>query len=240
MPDAASNLLWHGFAVQKAGNGRAEYEDAFAGDAQTGRFAVADGASESAFAATWAELLVEHFVRQRGAWSAWLPSARRRWQEQCERPDVPWYLEEKIAEGAFATFLGVSFRGRDRWQAAAVGDCCLFQVRGDELRRAFPVRRSQDFGNRPDLLCSRSRPGGGKTKRFRLRADWSDGDVLLLATDALAQWFLRNVEEGGKPWNELLGLETQEQFANRIQEMRETKQARNDDATLLVIKKSSS
>jgi hypothetical protein len=119
-----------------------------------------------------------------------------------------------------------------------VGDCCLFQVRAGALRRAFPVRRSRDFGNRPALLGSRPRPGGARTKRYRLRGDWSGRDVLLLATDALAEWFLRDAEGGGRPWQELLGLETPEQFAGWVEAMRETKQLHNDDVTLLVIRPS--
>jgi hypothetical protein len=234
MHDALPNLVWRHFAVPKAGNGGTELEDACAGDPRQGRFAVADGASESAFAATWAKLLVENFVTQRERWSDWLDDSRRRWDEQCRGAGLPWYLEEKIGEGAFATFLGVSFRGHDRWRATAVGDSCLFQVRGDKLRETFPVGRSQDFDNRPDLLCSRPLPTGDG-RRVRLQGDWGDRDVLLLATDALAQWFLRDVEEGKKPWYELLGLQTQGHFADWVHCLRAANRARNDDMTLLVI-----
>jgi Protein phosphatase 2C len=235
MTNACPSLVCKAFAVPKAGHRREEYEDAFAADPETGRFAVADGAAESAFAATWANLLVGHYVQQPGPWSQWLPVARQRWQQQCARADMPWYLEEKFEQGAFATFLGVSFRGPDRWRAGAVGDCCLFQVRGSQLRQAFPVGHSATFGNQPALLCSRSTAAGGKVKRVRLEADWCAGDRMLLITDALAQWFLRNVEENRKPWHDLLGMRSQEQFAVRVQALRDAKEIRNDDATLVVI-----
>jgi hypothetical protein len=228
-------FVWKAFAVPKAGHTRAEFEDAFAGDPQTGRFAVADGASESAFAATWANLLVEHYVQHPGPWSGWLPAARARWLEQCHSADMPWYLEDKFTDGAFATLLTLSFRGPERWQARAVGDCCVFHLRGEHLRRAFPVRRSEDFGNQPALLCSRSPGVGRKVKRSRLRGRWRRGDRLLVTTDALAQWFLRKVEEDRTPWNDVLGLETREAFVSWVQRLRDAREIRNDDVTLLVI-----
>jgi hypothetical protein len=235
MHDALPNLAWHHFAVPKAGNRRAEFEDACAGDAQACRFAVADGASESAYAATWAKLLVESYVRKRGRWSTHLALTRRRWQERCPLTDLPWYLEEKIDEGAFAAFLGVSFHGWDDWRAYAVGDTCLFHVRGDELQRSFPVRHSKEFGNRPNLLGSRSPANGNETDCARMRARWFDKDVLLLATDALAEWFLRQAEAGGKPWQELLGVGSPRHFADWVLRMRAAERLRNDDVTLLVI-----
>jgi serine/threonine protein phosphatase PrpC len=235
MSHARLSLVWRAFAVPKAGNSPDEFEDAFAADPHSGRFAVADGASESAGAGTWARLLVESCVQRPGRWPNWLPSARRRWQELCQGPDLPWYLEQKIAEGAFATLLGVSFRGRARLQAAAGGDSCLFLVRGAGLRRAFPVRRSRDFSNRPVLLSSRTHPAESKVKRWTLSADWQRGDRLLLTTDALAQWFLQQVEDGQQPWDELHGLQTQDQFAAWIQQARAGGQLRNDDVTLLAV-----
>src|SRR6266404_6244133 len=50
-------LSWHAFAVPKRGNSTEEYEDAFAANPNAGRFAIADGASESSFASLWAKLL---------------------------------------------------------------------------------------------------------------------------------------------------------------------------------------
>ncbi len=235
MARAASRLAWRAFAVPKAGHSGEELEDACAGDPETGRFAIADGASESAFAATWASLLVEAFVAKRGRWPAWLTSVRKRWQKDCQPADMAWYLEEKLAEGAFATFLGVSFAGVNRWKAVAVGDCCLFHVRGERLRRAFPVRHSEDFTNHPASLCSRSHSRARSVKHLRRAGDWRLGDLLVLTTDALAQWFLRKVEEGGTPWREVLGMESQEQFAGWIKRMREAKEIRNDDVTTIII-----
>ncbi len=54
---------WRVFALPKRGHRLEEYEDAYAGNPDGGRFAVADGAAESSFANVWAQLLVSGFVR---------------------------------------------------------------------------------------------------------------------------------------------------------------------------------
>ena len=63
-------LTWQSFFLPKRGNAAEEYEDAFAGDPASGRFAIADGASESCFAAAWAKIVVESYVKTPGSWSA--------------------------------------------------------------------------------------------------------------------------------------------------------------------------
>src|SRR5260370_42032120 len=72
---------WRALSVPKHGHTEDEYEDAWAADPDAGRFAVADGASESAFAGLWARLLVEGFVAapQPPALLLWLAVPRRRW-----------------------------------------------------------------------------------------------------------------------------------------------------------------
>ena len=50
MASADSPLRWSVLRLPKQGNTDAEYEDAWAADAAAGRFAVADGASETSFA----------------------------------------------------------------------------------------------------------------------------------------------------------------------------------------------
>src|SRR5262245_4614002 len=120
MPEHERPLRWRGFRLPKRGNTPDEYEDALAGDPAAGRFAVADGASESAFAGEWARLLAEGFVRAAGPWEGWLPGARARWAAEAGGRPMAWYEEAKFQEGAFATLLGLH-AGRRRWHAWAVG-----------------------------------------------------------------------------------------------------------------------
>src|SRR5436853_480862 len=157
-------LSWQSHFLPKRGHTLEEYEDACAVDGLAGRFAIADGASESSFAGAWAKIAAESFVATPGPWSRWLPPARLRWHNMFAGLDLPWYAEDPFKQGAFATLLGLALTPGGSgtlasWQAWAVGDCCLFQVRHNALLRAFPIRRSADFDSRPQLLGSRdSRP----------------------------------------------------------------------------------
>ncbi len=227
-------LNWCVFTLAKAGHGREEYEDAYGADASAGRFAIADGASESSFAGAWAQLLVAGFIGQPSSWSGWLPAARQAWQERFQDIAASWYVEEKVREGAYATFLGVTFDGCGQgWKAVAVGDCCLFHVRAGRLLHAFPVKDADAFGNQPDLIGSR--PNSKPIQRLRLEGEWQELDVLLLMTDALAQSFLRKVANSDESWKEILSLRTQAAFEAWTTKNRETKELRNDDVTLMVI-----
>jgi hypothetical protein len=241
------SIRFQAFWLPKRGNAVEEYEDAHHGAPERGRFAIADGASESSFAAQWARLLVEAFVEgaapQPGPWSNWLPAIQQQWQAEVGGRELPWYAETKVQQGAFATFLGVAvkshagiMRTRRRWLAVAVGDSCLFQVRAGKLRRAFPIERARDFSNAPWLVGSRGGSTALEEKTVRGHGDWAAGDRLWLMTDALAQWFLEVVEAGHRPWEALepllSGPQPEARFAEWIEALRQTRALRNDDVTL--------
>jgi hypothetical protein len=180
------------FHVPKRGNAETEYEDACFPDntlereVTEFRCAIADGASESAFANVWARLLVRSFGRRRLR----LGRIRRLWQRAISGQPLPWYLETKIRFGAHAAFVGLSIRdgsangngqaakddapaeppewlelplggeapapAAGSWRALAVGDSCLFHVRDGELLTVGPVIASDQFDNTPTLLSSKS------------------------------------------------------------------------------------
>ncbi len=237
------------FWLPKSGLSSDDYEDAFQCDEVRCRCAIADGATESSFAGRWARLLVEDFVnrtvnRPVQRWPARLPALRQKWWTEVNGRAMSWYAEEKLAEGASATFLGLVFRdlpvlGWKRWQALAVGDSCLFQVRRGRLITAFPVTAATDFGSTPALVNSSSE--SAVVRRY-LSGSWRGGDWFWLMTDALAQWFLRQHEDGRHPEADVQALldsdpiRSHEAFLNWIARRREEQQMRNDDVTLVAIK----
>ncbi len=243
------SLRWQAFHTHKRGNTPEEYEDAFAGDAAKARFAVADGASESSFVATWAKLLVEGFVSAEGkAWRdlAWLAPARQRWAAEVDDRPLPWYAEEKREQGAYATLLGIAFHETRTkaempvWYALAIGDSCLFRLRAGKLRYSFPMTRADDFGNLPGLLGSRGRPADTPQPAVkRARGQCRPGDRLLLTTDALAEWMLRRNEQEQRPADDIERLLAEsaphDAFTGWIEERRNQQGLRNDDVTLMVI-----
>jgi hypothetical protein len=244
MAPAASTLFWQALGRPKRGHAADEYEDAWAANARAGRFAIADGASESSYAALWARLLTETFVglaQWPGMEEDWLAAPRRRWAESTGGLNLPWYAEAKQAQGAFATLLGVTAEpgseGRPgKWRALAVGDSCLFRVRGGRLSRAFPVGRSTDFDNRPRLVGSRDGPA---LKVEKTKGSLEPGDRLFLMTDALAQWFLDRTERGERPWEVIESLladaDPPAAFAAWVEDRRDKDDLRNDDVTLLAV-----
>jgi hypothetical protein len=246
---------WQAFHLPRGGHTADEYEDAFAARADGRRFAIADGASESSFAGQWSRLLVESFTsaapHPRTA-AAWLRPLRQQWLKTVDNLSLPWYAEAKRAQGAFATFLGLIFApsrsgtilgegdsqspasaSTGHWRAVAVGDCCLFQVRRDALRTVFPIARSNDFNNRPELISSLQ---GARLDLKRRQGSWRPGDQFLLMTDALAHWFVLEVERGNRPWQAAESIRNATTaFPGWIGELRKSAQLRNDDVTLVTI-----
>ena len=227
-----------GFRLARRGLSADECEDAWAVDADVSRVAVADGATESAYPGVWARLLVERFTSEPGEWPGWIAEVQPGWLEAVtQTPPVPWFVEQSLARGAFATFLGVSF-AEDSADAIAVGDSCLFHVRDDYLERSFPLEKSSEFGNTPWLVGSRTSPDEVPRRRgMSCRIDLMAGDRLWLMTDALARWFLVEKEAGRRPWAVLaaLGDRPDDEWAAWVEGLRDARELRNDDTTIVGI-----
>lgn len=255
------------FRAPKAGSTLAEYEDAATvgpppvgeGDFAECRLcaAVADGASEAMLAGRWARNLVTAFTvappsadlaavlgEAVAAWDADVDSYLA--EREADGRPIQWYEEPGLARGAFATILGMrlidkvrTFSLEGQFDAWALGDACLFQVRDDVLFAAFPIDDPAAFGSSPDLAASRPSDFSLVTQRIlHIRGLWRSGDVFYLATDALAQWFLSAVASGGQPWKPLVDLGTvdgPDDFQSWVSERRAAGELRNDDTTLLRI-----
>ena len=233
------------FCCPKLGNSPEEYEDAWAQRhtrTPAGiRVAVADGATESSFAKLWAVLLAESYVRSELAgeeFFARLKPARRLWQRRLAGRPLPWFASEKAEQGAFAAFLGVQIDAhKNRWTALAVGDCCLMQVdgvgEGMRVVETFPLQKSSQFTMSPYLIGSRAN-GESVNERIQIsEGSLRNGDMLLLATDAVAAWLLKRHEEGRPLWKWLYRkLRTPESFAAMVAYGRQHG-LRNDDFTLV-------
>ncbi len=247
------HLQVHHLALPKAGNSVSDYEDAAFPTAAPPlrvtrlRAAVADGATESSFAASWARLLVEAFVQRRlltpgQRLLTQLDALRQAWLQEATARPLPWYAEEKLNDGAFCAFLGLELsagRSGMRWRAWAIGDCCLVQMRDATLLAAFPLTSAAAFNSRPLLLGSQARHHASAVQAMRrLHGDWRPGDRFYLMTDALAAWFLAAHADGQNPAAILEGLAAASDAqapAQWLAALRRSRQIRNDDTTLLRI-----
>jgi len=238
------SVVHRSLAVPRAGSEEAEYEDAVATAADDWPVcaAVADGATESVFARSWAEHLARGLVDRRATapevlreavadgQKAWQPTVRDRAEEE------PWYVSAKAAEGAFAALLGLSLYTDGQWRAASVGDCCLFHLREGGLLQSWPFEAPDAFTNRPALVPSR--PDRTVPAPETATGTWRPQDTFLLTTDALAAWLLGS----DQPGNTRMSIDPtkaaewdDETFQKVVGTARTEGTLRNDDATLLVI-----
>ncbi len=247
---ARVDTLWR----VKSGNSTDEFEDAcsrprsHAPSVPSLRCAIADGATESSFSGQWARQLVQTFGRPGVSIESWIdaiPTMQRAWRRAVATRDLPWYAEQKVRSGAFAAFVGVHLTDSPtgpiagQWQALSIGDSCMFIVRDGDVELAFPLQTSDAFGSTPYLLSSvASHTAAVRSALARSAGPWYHGDRFFLLTDALAQWFLRCHEAGGRPWETLdtfINSRGRRQFTVWLAEQRRSGSIRNDDTTMLRI-----
>lgn len=223
------------FRAPKRGHSSSEYEDA-AATSSTKAFplhaAVADGATEAAFSRQWARILTAGWVEEAplsptGFVEA-VPVWRRQWKQDVAAnvQNRPWYAAAKAEQGAFAALLGLTVQASGTWQAVSIGDCVLFQLRGETVRTAWPFSDPEAFTHRPVLLASRLLQS--EISPEVSQGTWAAGDTFLLASDALAAWLLRIGPSAGRAF-------TPDAFKEAIRLAREDGALRNDDVTLVRI-----
>lgn len=263
------NVDLSSFRLQKAGNAYDECEDkVFPKNLNTqhgkfslsGRsplyFAIADGATEGMLSSVWAEILVKAFCRTGNehvdpkailekafkAWDSWFHTYLRA-RKMHGRP-IQWYEEPGLEAGAFSTLLGLMLQDSDTkgfgsWEVGAIGDTCVFQVRGERLISSLPIADSSGFNTRPFLIRSKAKPSSELLEAFNpKKGEWQIGDSFFLTTDALACWFLQEFESGDFPWRTVsqVAINTEGPFERWVDELRDKKKLKNDDVTLVIIK----
>jgi len=231
------------FLLSKGGEPQRTCEDAIAMNRYGLRFGIADGATEGFDSKRWARYLTRAWVSPSTARlkASELPEylvllgerQRQRWNSR----QLPWYLEEKSRDGAFAAFLGLNLSRSPTWDAIAVGDCCLLIEREKSLVESFPLSRPEQFGSRPILLPSMASTFPGymnavQQKSGTLRA----GDRMLLLSDAIACWYLRCRLEHGSVRDDFIDALANED-KNVLKEIitgeRSDKHLRNDDVAII-------
>lgn len=250
------------FSMPKLGNHDIECEDAYAisevryhankitgtHQRQHARYAVTDGATMTSFSREWAQQVANYFIE---APSPPFPALRNRltlvqeqWKKQYITSGLPWYALQKAQKGAFTTLLGLCLhRGKPGknfswgyWTATAIGDTCLFQIRDKECICTFPLENPEQFGNSPMLISSMASFGTVSSYERTTHKGWRLGDIFYIATDALAEWMVR--DKDSKPWQQidryLLDIEPS-QGREWMGAMIYDKKVRNDDITVVRI-----
>jgi len=247
-------LFYKTFWLEKESKKPEEYEDALATPVDREEielkdklaFGIADGASVGVESKRWAEALVECFKETKEIGDEFWKKAYEKWEDWKEsyikerieeNNPLKWYEEEGLREGPFSTFLGILFDINNdipKVKAIAVGDSCLFLVRDNELKKAFPISSSYDFSDFPSLVSLDSIIYGN-LKVEKYEDDLHEGDEFYLLTDALAHWFLKEHESGNPPWIELSKISSIDEFIDFVKKLREARKVKNDDVTFIHI-----
>lgn len=241
------------FHRPKQGSTEWEWEDGAgfdAGDPGSGRrprCVVVDGATEAYDSVRWVGELVESFLglEPQGrpelaapALETWFTHLQQQWVDRAPARFENLFEEQKFQrQGSFATLLGCDLDlGGDQpgWSAVALGDAVLFHLRGGQLVGEFPPMAAGDFGIDPDGVFTQ--PSQLPRMRAGLRfsaGSLASGDQLLLCTDALAAWMVREGSSRPQPWTLLSAIDHPDTFAALVEDQLSTRRLKNDDITLL-------
>lgn len=243
------------FWAPKSGSNMGEYEDAFyppgvgPRTAEPMRLAVADGTSEGLLSGRWADVIVK----------TWCTMIERPFEEifltavtdffkavdeyiaerQANNRPLQWFEESGLTKGAHATLLGVELESDGSggtWTAIAIGDACLFHVRGSQLLATFPIADPNDFDNTPALLPSRPNDVDYVLDSVAIgRGQWRSRDRLYLLTDALAKWTLTECQAGRPPFETFDGFDADDPwtFGAWVATRRQHDALKDDDVTML-------
>lgn len=249
-----ARILW----MPKAGSPEEEWEDGAALDLANNSFALFDGTSTSARSYDWSELLSRTWFEHNlgpidlAGVKAWVDHSCVQWAavlSTTSRLDagaiVPDWLRKATADmtTAQATILTVTLMGASgdvaptTWLAGAIGDTCLFHIRGTSLVRSFPIEDAAGFSTLTAAVSSDMDENALMLERY-----WEEqsgvllpGDILVGATDALAEWCLR--ENDPDIWYVLPRLDqaSLRELVTHARHLPPDRRMRDDDVTLAVV-----
>ena len=241
-------MIISAYITHKRSESFSDCQDRFSINGDTKSIALSDGMSQSIFQKYWAEILVNTFTSN----PEWVPTIdsvrelsglwRKRVNDQIEiqkKEGVPtWRAERNLIDGisAGATFLGIRFTGYN-WVCDVLGDSCLIHISKNKIKSIFTSENGKNsFDNFPDFFDSNpTRDGKGKPMNFA--GSLAIGDVLLMTSDPLSDFLLKNKNTKDEAFlvEQLTGIKSHIEFEEIVDRLR-TKGMHNDDSTLIIIK----
>lgn len=225
------------------------YEDAFYVDADRGIAAVCDGVSSSLFSGRWAGIMARAVVddtpnvNDPQAMEAWLQKYRDAWSASIDENSLAWHQKPKLLDGGATTLLWSEVSGGSndgiarpyQVRSYSIGDCCAFHVRGGQVLQTFPIQDSARFEENPQVIHSVQKRA--ETVSFEaMETQCNPGDLLVLCTDAVAAWSMRQIEAGNSVDWESCWNTSAEDWQRWLIGLREGNQIRYDDSTMVLIR----
>lgn len=245
-----SSIKIKSFLGPKGGVDYHDGEDRFALNVELGRFAVADGVSQSYLPNLWAEILCEAFVKSHAkADENWIEqyavcqmaSDCHYWGQQSEAflnngsEDENFWLKIKRDKYHYAgsTLVGIAIKEKSLY-FNVLGDSCLFLFNQEtrKLNSYSTVNEQEGFTNHPDFLWSAG-DVVGKSKYGQLPL--APGYVLL-ATDKISEWIIRRYARDSHLIERLWSLDSHEAFMSLVEESRSDNSMDDDDVALMIFR----
>ncbi len=215
-------------------------EDVWATEERVTRVAVSDGASESFDSRTWARLLVEKYILDPEITPAWVSGVAAEYKASVDYEQLSWSKQAAYDRGSFASLLAIELAlNGTEVEVLAVGDSVAMHTSSELLLSSFPYTTPEEFDSRPELLSTLTAANKfiSEPEFFNKHSSktWAvkSGDYILLMTDAVAQWVLREQMEAPSALLQMLEVTQASAFEELVLKMRQERRIRLDDSTLV-------
>ena len=154
---------------------------------------------------------------------------------------MPWYAEEKARAGSFAAFIGVEIDvDAGSWQAVALGDSCLIQLRNSKIVEALPISDAAEFELSSVLAPSNTALQSEAAQKIVAKTGrLENGDRFLLLSDAGAAWFFQINENRRlnllQHFMSLVSNGDEKSLANFLETERSAERLKDDDIAVIGI-----
>ena len=220
-------------------SGFSDIQDKYCYSEEKGVIAISDGATQGFKSEIWAEMLVNNFVQNpEFEIEKFLIDLEKYAQDFSEiefepnpNPALRMLELRKIADGSYATFMGIEVR-KDTLRYVSSGDVCGFVKITDGLQ-SFPFSNVEELDKDKGFLSTtRLLNHQVKPEQFRSgKLSIKENDKIILMTDAVARLTLRD----NNIIDKILHLEDFESFKDYIISEWEAKRLEEDDITICVI-----
>jgi len=205
---------------------------------------MSDGASTGVFSRKWSDHICKSID------SAWLTSPedfeygiekiRETFKPNLTRPTAK---RKFLLEGSYATVMSLLIQKPSWWfgdikiKLISIGDISIFVFNKDgELEYSFPQKKSEDFGNVPDLIRSSKRLQ--EKTPYEIKQDnysTSNSNVIAIMSDAISEFIFSNTENGLDIIKRIAICKTNDQFRRLVDHYRSKCGMKNDDVSVLLL-----
>lgn len=235
-PETPSLSLLASWTVAKQVDSTSINEDAAVWIPERQQAAVLDGATESYAAQRWVSIIVDQLQTLA---AIDLSAAQDQFASTMETGALSWMQVEAAQRGSFTTLATVR-PCRGGLRATLVGDSAILLISQRNISRAYPFNDAESFSSAPDALGSAPDlldSGQG----LLTECSWDIAltgteDTVMLVTDAVAAWLLKDDETvRASRVHQVLSCRTETDWVELIASQRSLGEMKTDDSTAVIL-----